>query len=953
MSEENLKVAVRVRPFNSKEISRNAQLIIGMSGQQTTIKDPDNMSAAPKQFSFDYSYWSHDGYQEEKDGYLSPKDSKYDDQKKIFNNLGRGVLENAWKGYNCSLFAYGQTGSGKSYSIVGFGNNKGLVPLTCEELFKGIAEKRKSPDKDNDFVVTLSMLEIYNEQVRDLLKKSSQKGGLKVRQHPGKGFYVETLTVASVDSYEQIENKVNEGTRNRTMAATLMNATSSRAHTIVAINFVQKQKNKEGKNMTKSSIINLVDLAGSERADSSGATGDRLKEGVLINQSLSTLGNCIRALAEISQGKKNIIVPFRDSVLTKLLRNALGGNSKTIMIAALSPADINYSETLSTLRFAERAKSVKTKAEINESSTEKLVRELKEEIERLKKLLSQTNTTPDIEERKNMEEQIAANKRQLDDMETSYDQRIKGGQTELLEKLAAEKKKAEERKVIPHFWNLSEDPALTGMLIHFCREGTVKIGNKNAVPEAEIIMNGLSIQKEHASVTNNKGTVTLKSLSNAKIFVNGKALQQDQELHHNDRVLFGPNHLFVFHHPQDEAKQRKAGKPVPQPTYDSAQEELAKELGLMAGSSAKSKEDLILQDHLIELLPKVNEANAMSEELDKKVKFEICLISPQSRGLKDGFTEVMVKMKNMESGNWWLLNRNSFVNRKYLMEEMYQNYIEGDSNWDVPKEKDPFWQPHTTPVLIGIAHIYLKSISHLIDMDDSLIIMDFKGKETGHLLIELIPCDGKWNALKDEHFLEHPIELMGRPLYFEFKIKGARGIPANFQTTFCSYKFYLENKPTKTKEISGTMNPDFDHTRQIIFSSVTQQLLDYLSKESVTVEVWGQQKEESVRPKTVNSNSRASKQRETTGSARPQTRGSTELKNINPRNNKQSSNSTKSNDLMSDIEKEIAQAKSMGLDSVPVSVIEKRLAELTGSGSSGLDGNTLGQEKSSKTCSLQ
>ncbi|CAG5132776.1 unnamed protein product, partial [Candidula unifasciata] len=523
-------------------------------------------------------------------------------------------------------------------------------------------------------------------------------------------------------------------------------------------------------------------------------------------------------------------------------------------IATLSPADINYNETLSTLQFAERAKEVKTTAVINESSTEKLVRELKEEIERLKKLLSNANSTPDDEDmKKQVEEQMAATKRELNDMETSYDQRTKVAQTELLVKLAAEKKKAEDRKVIPHFWNLSEDPALTGMLIHFCREGTVTIGNKNAVPVPDIIMNGLSIQKEHASVTNQKGVVTLKSLFNTKIFINGKALNESQELHHNDRVLFGPNHLYVFHHPQDETKLKKAGESVEQPTYDSAQEELAKELGLMTDSSAMSKEDLILQDYLIELLPKVNEANAMSEELGKKVKFEICLISPQARGLRDGLTEVMVKM-NMENGNRWLLNRNTFIDKKYLMEEMYQNYIQGDPNWDLPKEKDPFWQSHKTPVLVGTAHVYLKSVAHLVDMDDSLIIMDFKGKEAGHLLIELIPCDAKWNVLKSDFYLDDPNELMGQPLYLKFRIKGARGIPANFHTTNCSYKFYLDDKPTKTKEIKGTINPDYDHDRQISFNSVTQQLLDYLSKESVTVEVWGQQKEEIIRPKTENSN---------------------------------------------------------------------------------------------------
>ena len=176
---EAVKVAVRVRPFNKREIERNAKLIINiemflyscseledyyiknlqgnrkiqkkvqkrlMDGNQTTIADPENLSAEPKKFSFDYSYWSHDGYKEEADGYLSPSDQKYADQKKVFKDIGLSVLENSWAGYNCSLFAYGQTGSGKSYSVVGYGNNKGIIPCYCDTLFKQIAEKENSPD---------------------------------------------------------------------------------------------------------------------------------------------------------------------------------------------------------------------------------------------------------------------------------------------------------------------------------------------------------------------------------------------------------------------------------------------------------------------------------------------------------------------------------------------------------------------------------------------------------------------------------------------------------------------------------------------------------------------------------------------------------------------------------------------------------------------------------------
>ena len=196
-----------------------------------------------------------------------------------------------------------------------------------------------------------------------------------------------------VGSYAEITKLTEEGTSNRTIASTNMNATSSRAHTIVTINLTQKYKNEAGKEMAKSSLINLVDLAGSERADATGATGDRLKEGAAINLSLTSLGNVISALADNSAGK-NVKVPYRDSVLTKLLMNALGGNSKTIMIAAISPADINHDETLSTLRYADRAKQIKTKAVVNEDPTEKLINNLKEENEKLKKMLASGKVDP-------------------------------------------------------------------------------------------------------------------------------------------------------------------------------------------------------------------------------------------------------------------------------------------------------------------------------------------------------------------------------------------------------------------------------------------------------------------------------------------------------------------------------------------------------------------------------
>ena len=232
----SVQVGVRVRPFNSREIKLSSECIISMPGEnQTRIKDEKDKE---KIFTFDYSFWSHDGYQTLEDGYLSPITPHYADQKKIFDTIGQQVLSNAWEGYHCCLFAYGQTGSGKSYSMVGYGVNKGIVPISCEEIFKKI-EKNKTENKV--YEVQVSMLEIYNEKVQDLLipPKQRPQGGLRIRESKVLGIFVEGLTKYPVTSYEQIEQKMEEGYKNRTIGSTLMNATSSRAHTIVTIEFRQ------------------------------------------------------------------------------------------------------------------------------------------------------------------------------------------------------------------------------------------------------------------------------------------------------------------------------------------------------------------------------------------------------------------------------------------------------------------------------------------------------------------------------------------------------------------------------------------------------------------------------------------------------------------------------------------------------------------------------------------
>lgn len=274
--------------------------------------------------------------------------------------------------------------------MVGYGANKGIVPISCNEIFQRIKD---STTAEKSYEVLVSMLEIYNEKIQDLLVPLNERPnqGLKVRESKTLGIFVDGLSKHPVTSYDEIATKMDSGYDNRTIGSTLMNASSSRAHTIVTIEFKQITF-VGGKKTAKVSQINLVDLAGSERSSSTGATGDRLKEGCNINKSLLVLGNVINTLADKAMGKqKNALPPYRDSNLTRILQTALGGNSKTVMICALSPASINYEETLSTLRYADRAKKIQNKAVVNESESDKVVRLLKEENTELKKLIEDLN----------------------------------------------------------------------------------------------------------------------------------------------------------------------------------------------------------------------------------------------------------------------------------------------------------------------------------------------------------------------------------------------------------------------------------------------------------------------------------------------------------------------------------------------------------------------------------
>uniref|UniRef100_A0A672ZI43 plus-end-directed kinesin ATPase n=1 Tax=Sphaeramia orbicularis TaxID=375764 RepID=A0A672ZI43_9TELE len=641
MSGASVKVAVRVRPFNSRETSKESKCIIQMQGNTTTILNPKAPKEPAKTFSFDYSYWSH----------TTPEDPSFASQNLVYNDIGKEMLAHAFEGYNVCIFAYGQTGAGKSYTMMGKQEEgqEGIIPMLCEDLFEKINED--SNKEDLSYSVEVSYMEIYCERVRDLLNPKN-KGHLRVREHPLLGPYVEDLSKLAVTSYTDIADLMDAGNKARTVAATNMNETSSRSHAVFTIVFTQRKHDSETDLSTeKVSKISLVDLAGSERADSTGAKGTRLKEGANINKSLTTLGKVISALAEVSKKKKKSdFIPYRDSVLTWLLRENLGGNSRTAMVAALSPADINYDETLSTLRYADRAKNIKCNAVINEDPNNKLVRDLKDEVARLKELLRAQGlgdildidpmgddypgsgikspigsltaspssgslcsqgglqSVTSIQERimstpggEEAIERLKESEKIIAELNETWEEKLRKTEAIRMEReaLLAEMGVAIREdggtlgvfspKKTPHLVNLNEDPLMSECLLYYIKDGITRVGQADAERRQDIVLSGAHIKEEHCifrSERNANGDVIvmLVPCEGSETYVNGKRVDDSIQLRSGNRIIMGKNHVFRFNHPEQARAEREktpsAETPVEPVDWTFAQRELLEKQGI-------------------------------------------------------------------------------------------------------------------------------------------------------------------------------------------------------------------------------------------------------------------------------------------------------------------------------------------------------------------------------------
>ncbi|XP_028443765.1 kinesin-like protein KIF1A isoform X3 [Perca flavescens] len=672
MAGASVKVAVRVRPFNSREIGKESKCIIQMSGNTTTIINP-KQAKDNKSFNFDYSYWSH----------TSPEDINFASQLQVYKDIGEEMLLHAFEGYNVCIFAYGQTGAGKSYTMMGkqdVKDQQGIIPLLCEDLFTKFND---NADNSMSYSVEVSYMEIYCERVRDLLNPKN-KGNLRVREHPLMGPYVEDLSKLAVTAYNDIQDLMDSGNKARTVAATNMNETSSRSHAVFNIIFTQKRYDAETDNTSeKVSKISLVDLAGSERADSTGAKGTRLKEGANINKSLTTLGKVISALAEVDSGpnknkkKKKVesFIPYRDSVLTWLLRENLGGNSRTAMVAALSPADINYDETLSTLRYADRAKQIRCNAVINEDPNNRLVRELKEEVSRLKDLLfaqglgdiiemtnamtgmspspslsalsSRAGSIASLHDRimfspgsEEAIERLKETEKIIAELNETWEEKLRRTEAIRMEReaLLAEMGVAMREdggtvgvfspKKTPHLVNLNEDPLMSECLLYYIKDGITRVGRVDASSRQDIVLSGHFIKDEHCTFTSSTGpmgeTVVLEPCEGAETYVNGKLVTEPTVLKSGNRIILGKSHVFRFNHPVQARAERErtpcAETPAEPVDWAFAQRELLDKQGI----DMKQEMEQRLQELEDQYRKEREEANNLLEQqrLDYESKLE-------------------------------------------------------------------------------------------------------------------------------------------------------------------------------------------------------------------------------------------------------------------------------------------------------------------------------------------
>eukprot|EP00928_Gymnodinium_smaydae_P090827 TRINITY_DN7454_c1_g1_i10.p1 TRINITY_DN7454_c1_g1~~TRINITY_DN7454_c1_g1_i10.p1 ORF type:complete len:1168 (+),score=233.88 TRINITY_DN7454_c1_g1_i10:191-3694(+) len=542
---ENVRVAVRVRPPSEREANIGCDVVVNVSGQSCI--SVDIASGLSKTFNYDLCYSSCDS--------TAPD---FASQDRIARELGGQLLKSTLNGYNGCLFAYGHTGSGKSHSVMGTSSEPGILPWTVDRIFEERSRLEEQPDKE--MRVWISYLEIYNEHLRDLLgapvpgSLHKQENELRVHENPRLGVYVPGLHEEPCESRQQVRRLLEYGTRKRIVAATRMNEYSSRAHSVftVKVNMLTGQKPKPGepdKRQVLLAKLNLVDLAGSERQSTAGTQGDHLRESCAINKSLSALALVIKELSgqhdpsaqSPASRRLQRAPPFRVSKLTFLLKDSLAGNSKTCMLATISPASCQVNETVNTLRFASSVKMIRTTATQNRDTNAGLVESLKSELARLRRELADAKDLWTQEVERSLMGMLRDYQEQLEHAK-KVDREREGHLGGVGMKTQESMKKAcgADSKT-PYLLNMSDDPLLAGYLWYHIEHGKpLTIGSSQ---DNTVCITGLGISERLCIVENTDDTcvVVQKPAAEGRVVVDGVPLQpgERRQLRHGQCLLLG------------------------------------------------------------------------------------------------------------------------------------------------------------------------------------------------------------------------------------------------------------------------------------------------------------------------------------------------------------------------------------------------------------------------------
>eukprot|EP00929_Paragymnodinium_shiwhaense_P019726 TRINITY_DN1334_c0_g1_i2.p1 TRINITY_DN1334_c0_g1~~TRINITY_DN1334_c0_g1_i2.p1 ORF type:complete len:903 (+),score=270.47 TRINITY_DN1334_c0_g1_i2:76-2784(+) len=739
----SIKVCVRVRPFAARESGEF--LCVDMPKTSTTeviLKSDRSSKDKGQAFSFDRCFWSHS------------EDSRFATQATLMDEIGRPMSKNLRDGYNTCLFAYGQTGSGKTHSMLGAEtppDARGILPRIIEAMFEDMEAEKQG--KAQSFVTSASYLEIYNEHIRDLLllpgQQTAASGKLEVRSHPKLGVYVPGLSEHHVDKQEQVQKIIAFGAKTRIVGATSMNAASSRSHCIFTFRMEKTCVENGVKSQTRSAL-HLVDLAGSERQKKTGATGERLREGANINQSLTNLAACISALAKLAEGKGHADhIPFRNSKLTYLLSDSLGGNSKTVLMAAISPALSNYEESLSTLKFAHTCKRIKTKAVKNEESTESVVNSLQEELARLKKqAVSPTETHRSTELTMQIQELL--------------DQARK--ETELRDKALHEMgiSLSDLAGVVnmdpdtPQLVNISEDPSLNGALVYYLPMAeNCSVGSDT---KCKIVLKGLGVADIMCHLRNEDNeTVTLAWPSTGpehrRMLLNGRKVPEGgTKLQHMDRITLGHVYLMRVVIP----KQADAAADKAENTWNLADEGgLEKALEELLHTDQKtahavqgmldhfqdkmgSKKVQEFLEHFQNAQHLVDEANLISKEVRPKdaLRFELEVCSDVPTYLQDEPALIVRLYQDTDEDHHCgegecldIFELEQFEVRLHDLRDIYEEFHhrpENFANLDWNNKNDP-WDTYTHEDVYKMVHEVLKDTdAELQELEDFMMAADAK-----------------------------------------------------------------------------------------------------------------------------------------------------------------------------------------------------------------------------------